>query len=78
MKEWILILKLLGQDVDTGEIDWHEAIRAENISLQVCVENLVDILNTLQDEGIQHEVYCTTAEAEKIAKEKEDNEKVDK
>ena len=50
MKEWILILKLLGQDVDTGEIDWHEAIRAENISLQVCVENLVEILNTLEDE----------------------------
>lgn len=74
MKEWILILHLLGQDVDTGEIDWHEALRVDNITFETCVSNLVDIVNKLQDAGIDHEIYCTTLEREAniAAKEKVD------
>lgn len=56
--KWILVLKLLGQDHETGEIDWHEAIRIENLSFQVCVEELVNIVDTLQEQGIQHDVFC--------------------
>lgn len=60
MKEWILILKLLGQDHITDEFEWHEAIRLENITFQTCIEALVDTVNIMQDANLKHEVYCTT------------------
>jgi hypothetical protein len=75
MKEWILVLRLLGQDIETGEIDWHEAFRVSDISFQVCVEELVTILNTLEEKQIQHEIYCTTAEREANAAAKETEDK---
>lgn len=62
MKEWILILNLLGQDHVTNEIDWHEAARVDNITLQTCVEELVTLVVMFEENGIQHDVYCTTKE----------------
>ena len=58
MYKWIFVLKLLGQDHETGEIDWHEAVRSPPMSFQVCIENLVDTVNMFQEQGIQHDVYC--------------------
>ena len=58
MTKWILILKLLGQDHETGEIDWREAARLENLTFQVCIEELVNLVDMFQNEGIQHDVYC--------------------
>jgi len=71
--KYIFILKLLAQDPSTGEIFWDEAIRVENLTFQVCIENLVDVVDTLQNEGIQHDVYC-----EKMPLETSDDEEDDK
>ena len=71
--KWILILKLLGQDHETGEIDWHEAVRVDNLSFQVCIEELVTMVNMFQENGIQHDVYC-----EKMPEETVEEETVDK
>ena len=71
--KYIYILKLLAQDPATGDIFWDEAVRVEDITFQVCIENLVDTVNTLQDAGIQHDVYC-----EKMPSETSDNEEDDK
>jgi len=68
MYKWIFILKLLGTDHDTGEIEWHEAVRSTPVSFQVCIENLVDTVNTLQDAGIQHDVYCEKVMVIKVEK----------
>jgi hypothetical protein len=56
--KWILVLRLLGQDHETGEIDWKEAVRVENLTFQVCIEELVTLVHMFQMEGIQHDVYC--------------------
>ena len=58
MAKWILILKLLGQDHETGEIEWHEAVRLENLSFSVCVEELVILVDMFQQANIEHDVYC--------------------
>lgn len=62
MKEWILILNLLGQDHTTGEIDWREAARVEGITFQTCVTELVELVAMFEENRIQHDVYCTTKE----------------
>ena len=58
MSKWILILNLLGQDHVTGEIDWREAVRVENLTFEVCIEELVTMVHMFQMEGIEHDVYC--------------------
>lgn len=58
MSKWIFVLKLLGTDHDTGETEWHEAVRATNLTFQVCIENVVETVNTLGEYGIEHDVYC--------------------
>ena len=65
MVKWVLILKLLGQDHETGEIDWREAVRVENLTFQVCIEELVTLVHMFQMEGIQHDVYCKEMPIEK-------------
>lgn len=72
MSKWIFILRLLGSDLETGEIAWHEEVRVENISFQVCIENLVDTVNFLQEAGIQHEVYCEEMPNKEQVEEKDD------
>jgi len=67
--KWILILKLLGQDHETGEIDWHEAVRVENLSFQTCIDELVTMVNIFQMEGIEHDVYCKEMPEETTEKE---------
>jgi len=69
--KYIFILRLLAQDPETGDIFWDEAVRAENLSFQVCIENLVITVNTLQDAGIQHEVFCKE-QVEEVEEETED------
>lgn len=61
MSKWILVLKLLGQDHETGDIEWHEAVRSDPISFQVCIENVVETTNVLTDAHIEHKVYCEPA-----------------
>lgn len=56
--KYILILKLLGQDHITGEIEWHEAVRVENLSFQVCIAELVDMVHIFHENGIKHNIYC--------------------
>jgi hypothetical protein len=73
MVKWIFILRLLGQDIETGEIDWHEAARVENLSFQICIENVVETTATLSDAGIQHQVFC-----KEMPSETSDNEEDDK
>lgn len=58
MSKWILILKLLAQDQVTGDIVWIEAIRVDNLTFQVCIEELVTMVNMFQNEGIEHDIYC--------------------
>lgn len=58
MIKYIFILKLLGADIETGEVEWHEAVNVPNLSFQVCIENVVETVNTLQEAGIRHKVYC--------------------
>jgi hypothetical protein len=72
MTKWIYILRLLGSDIETGEIAWHEAVRAENLSFQVCIENVVDTVETLGQAGIRHEVFCKEMPAEETVEEKDD------
>ena len=72
MIKWILILKLLGQDQVTGEVDWHEAARVENLTLQVCVTELVDLVNLFQESHIEHDVYCEKMPEEQTVEEKDD------
>ena len=63
--KYVFVLLLLGQDHETGEIDWDEAVRSSPISFQVCIENVVDTVNTLDDAGIRYKVYCEPAPGEK-------------
>ena len=63
--KYIFVLKLLGSDIETGEIEWHEAVRVENLTFQVCIENVVDTVNVLQEAGIRHEVFCEEMPADK-------------
>lgn len=58
MGKWILVLKLLGQDHETGEMDWHEAVRVENLSFRVCIAELVEMVHIFQMNGIKHDIYC--------------------
>ena len=69
--KWILILKLLGQDHETGEIDWREAVRIEKLTFQVCIEELVELVDMFQNEGIQHDVYCMKMPEEQAVEEKD-------
>lgn len=69
MAKWILVLKLLGQDHETGEIDWKEAVRLENITFQVCIAELVDMVNLFQENNIEHEVYCEEMPLETVEEE---------
>ena len=64
---------LLGQDQTTGEVEWHEAARIKNLTLQVCVTELVDLVNLFQESHIEHDVYC-----EEMPSETSDNKKDDK
>lgn len=59
--KYVFVLMLLGQDHETGEIDWHEAVRSHPISFQVCIENVVETTNTLTYAHIEHQVYCEPA-----------------
>ena len=70
--KWILVLKLLGQDHVTGEIDWKEAVRVEDLTFQVCIEQLVEMVNMFQEHGIQHDVYCEEMPSETSEVEKDD------
>jgi hypothetical protein len=72
MGKWILILKLLGQDHETGEIDWKEAARLENLTFQVCIEELVELVHMFQMENIEHDVYCMKMPEEQTVEEKDD------
>ena len=72
MSKWIFVLKLLAQDQTTGEIDWVEAVRVENLTFQVCIEELVTIVDTLQNEGIQHDVFCKEMPSETSDDEEDD------
>jgi hypothetical protein len=63
--KYVFVLMLLGQDHETGEIDWREAVRSKPISFQVCIENVVETTNTLTYGGIEHRVYCEPAPEEK-------------
>ena len=56
--KYIFILRLLGSDIDTGEIEWHDVVKVSNLTFQVCIENVVDTVNVLQNAGIKHEVLC--------------------
>jgi len=67
--KWILILKLLGQDHETGEIDWHEAVRVENLTFQVCIEELVSMVHMFEENSIQHDVYCKEMPAKTLEEE---------
>lgn len=62
----------MSPDLETGEIDWHEVVRAENLTFQVCIENVVETVNTLGDADIQHEVYCQEMPDEQKTEEKDD------
>ena len=66
MYKWIFVLKLLAHDPETDQIFWDEAVRSTPISFQACIENLVDTVNTLQDAGIQHDVYCEEIQVIKV------------
>jgi hypothetical protein len=70
--KWILILKLLGQDHETGEIDWHEAARIENLTFEVCAGELVELVNMFQENGIEHDVYCMKMPEEQVTEETND------
>ena len=58
MSKWIFILRLFGADHETGELEWHEAVRMENLPFSICIENVVDTTNILSDARVRHEVYC--------------------
>jgi hypothetical protein len=62
--KYVYVLLLLGQDHETGEIDWHEAVRSKPISFQICIENVVETTVTLTDGGVEHRVYCEPAPEE--------------
>lgn len=62
--KYVFVLMLLGQDHETGEIDWREAVRSSPVSFQVCIENLVDTVNTFTYGHIEHKVWCEPAEEE--------------
>lgn len=72
MSKWIFILKLLGTDIETGEIEWHTAIYQPGFSSETCIEMVVDTHITLTEARVRHEVYCK--EMPKEIKE-EENEK---
>ena len=62
--KYVFVLMLLGVDHETGDIDWHEAVRSMPISFQVCIENVVETTNTLTYANIEHRVYCEPAPEE--------------
>jgi len=69
VSKWILILKLLAQDQATGELVWLEAVRVDNLTFQVCVEELVTMVEMFQQEGIQHDVFCKEMPSETVKEE---------
>ena len=60
--KYVFVLMLLGSDQETGEIRWDEAVRSKPISFQICIENVVDTVNTLDDAGIRYKVWCEPAQ----------------
>ncbi len=62
--KYVFVLMLLGQDHETGEIDWREAVRSHPISFQVCIENVVGTVNRLTYGHIRHKVWCEPAPEE--------------
>lgn len=70
MSKWIFILKLMGTDHETGEIDWRTAVYQPNLDVEVCIEIVVDTHITLTEARLRHDVYC-----KEMPKEEEENEK---
>ncbi len=58
MSKWIFILKLLGSDIETGEIDWYTAVYQPGLDSEICIEIVVDTHIVLTEAGVRHDVYC--------------------
>ena len=62
--KYVYVLMLLGADHETGDIEWHEAVRTDPVRFELCIENVVETTNILTEAGIEHRVYCEPAPEE--------------
>jgi len=72
MIKWIFIVMLLEQSPVTGEVQWAEAVRIENISYETCIELVVDTVVMEEGENLRIDPWC---EPQKEKKEEETKDK---
>lgn len=72
MSKWIFILKLLGTDIETGEMYEYTYIYQPGLDVETCVEIVVDTYIELTEARVKHVVYCKEMPKEI---EEEENEK---
>ena len=65
MTKWIFIVMLMEQSPVTGEVQWAEAVRIENISYKTCIELVVDTVVMAEGANLRIDPWCEPQEEKK-------------